>query len=77
MRIESAGARHAALPAHFILRLPQFSFTCRVQRVWTAPAANDRDGKATWCGASVAAADSETARAWRALVDQLPGGVTA
>ncbi len=73
MRLEAADSRQADLPMCFVVRLPQFSFTCHVQRVWTAPAANDRDGRVTWYGATVSAADSEGVLAWRDLVDALPG----
>jgi CheY-like chemotaxis protein len=74
MRLEAAAKTPVMLPPYFIVRLPQFNFACRVQRVWTAPVSSeDADPAALWCGAAVAAADPETAFAWRALVDAMPG----
>jgi DNA-binding response OmpR family regulator len=71
MRLEAEAPRPAALPAFFVVRLPQFNFSCRVQRVWTAVVEGPL--AATRCGAAVAAVDAETVRAWRDLVDSMPG----
>jgi hypothetical protein len=69
MRIESA--ERDAPPPYFDVHLPQFSFSCRAQRVWTAPAGGDKTR--IWCGAALATLDTETASVWRTLVDILPG----
>lgn len=69
MRIESA--ERDTPPPYFDVRLPQFNFSCRAQRVWTAPAGDDRSR--IWCGAALSTSDGETASAWRALVDIMPG----
>jgi hypothetical protein len=69
MRIESA--ERDTPPPYFDIRLPQFNFSCRAHRVWTAPAGEDRSR--VWCGAALSTADIETASAWRALVDTMPG----
>ena len=45
MRIEAA--EHDSPPQYFDIRLPQFNFSCRAQRVWTSPAGEDGRG----CGA--------------------------
>ena len=67
MRIESM--QRFVPPAYFDIRLPQFNFSCRAQRVWTAPAMADETRM--WCGAALASIDGETASVWRALVDSL------
>jgi hypothetical protein len=67
MRIEAPGRE--APPAYFDVRLPQFNFSCRAQRVWTAPVREDETR--LWCGAALASSDSETATAWRSLVDEM------
>ena len=67
MRIESP--RRDAPPAFFDVRLPQFNFSCRAQRVWTAPVREDNTR--LWCGATLASSDSETATVWRSLVDEM------
>jgi hypothetical protein len=67
MRIETAGPH--APPAFFDLRLPQFNFSCRAQRVWTARVGEDETR--LWCGAALASSDSETANAWRSLVHEM------
>ena len=67
MRIESP-SRHAP-PPYFDIRLPQYNFSCRAQRVWTAPVREDETK--VWCGAALATADSETATLWRSLVDEM------
>lgn len=69
MRIESA--ERDTPPPYFDVRLPQFNFSCRAQRVWTSPAGEDRSR--VWCGAALSTSDGETASAWRALVDIMPG----
>jgi hypothetical protein len=69
MRIESA--ERDTPPPYFDLRLPQFNFSCRAQRVWTSPAGDDRSR--VWCGAALSTSDSQTASAWRTLVDIMPG----
>jgi hypothetical protein len=69
MRIESS--ERDTPPPYFDVRLPQFNFSCRAQRVWTAPAGDDRSR--VWCGAALSTSDNETASAWRALVDIMPG----
>ena len=69
MRIEAVGGGDT-LPATFIIRLPMFDFQCRVERVWISPA---QKGDGTWCGATLSPSDIDTALAWRALVDKLPG----
>ena len=58
-------------PPYFDVRLPQFNFVCRAQRVWTSPVSDD--GSRIWCGAALSTVDGETASAWRALVDIMPG----
>lgn len=73
MRIETAAPQHTALPLYFVVRLPQFNFACRVQRVWMAPVMGSNAGGAVvWCGATVAASDREASSAWRNLVDRIP-----
>ena len=72
MRLEAVAPKLAELPPYFLVRLPQFNFACRVQRIWTAPAAGD-ESSAIWCGAAVAAADMATTSTWRTLVDAMPG----
>jgi hypothetical protein len=69
MRLESA--EHDAPPPYFYVRLPQFNFSCRAQRVWTAPAGDN--SSRVWCGATLSTSDGEIASAWRALVDTMPG----
>jgi hypothetical protein len=69
MRFESA--ERDTPPPYFDVRLPQFNFACRAQRVWTAPAGDDQSR--IWCGAALSTSDIETASAWRALVDIMPG----
>jgi hypothetical protein len=69
MRIESPN--QDAPPPYFDVRLPQFNFVCRAQRVWTSPASHD--ASRVWCGAALSTVDGETASAWRALVDLMPG----
>lgn len=69
MRIESW--ERDTPPPYFDVRLPQFNFSCRAQRVWTSPAGDDRSR--VWCGAALSTSDGETASAWRALVDIMPG----
>jgi hypothetical protein len=58
-------------PPYFDVRLPQFNFVCRAQRVWTLPVGDD--ASRVWCGAALTTVDGETASAWRALVDIMPG----
>jgi len=70
MRIEAVGGRDT-LPASFVVRLPMFNFSCRVERVWMTPA--QEAGAAMSCGATLSPSDIDTAVAWRALVDKLPG----
>lgn len=69
MRIESSEAD--APPQYFDVRLPQFNFSCRAQRIWTSPAGEDTSRM--WFGAALSTTDGETASAWRALVDIMPG----
>jgi hypothetical protein len=69
MRIESPN--RDSPPPYFDVRLPQFNFACRAQRVWTSPVGGD--ATRSWCGAALSTADGETASAWRALVDIMPG----
>ncbi|MGB7218703.1 MAG: hypothetical protein WBD07_07830 [Vicinamibacterales bacterium] len=70
MRIEAMGGRDT-LPASFVVRLPMFNFSCRVDRVWMSPA--QEAGAGMSCGATLSPSDLDTALAWRALVDKLPG----
>jgi hypothetical protein len=65
MRLEAA--ERDAPPRYFDVRLPQFNFSCRAQRVWITPAGQDESR--VWCGAALASEDGETASTWRALVD--------
>ncbi len=74
MRLEAIGMQGDALPPYFEVRLPRFNFVCRVQRIWTSPSTADRAH--VWCGAALTAGD-ETARAWRVLVDTMPGSAVA
>jgi NAD(P)-dependent dehydrogenase (short-subunit alcohol dehydrogenase family) len=74
MRLEAIDMHGAALPPYFEVRLPRFNFVCTVQRIWTSPATDDRAH--VWCGAALTAGD-ETARAWRVLVDTMPGAAVA
>lgn len=69
MRIEATESQPAALPPDFTVRLPRFNFSCRVQRVWTAPSLQ---GSGVSCGAELSTSDADTLLAWRALVDSLP-----
>jgi hypothetical protein len=69
MKIESA--ERDAPPPYFDVRLPQFNFSCRAQRVWTAR--SGEDPARVWCGAALSSIDSDTATAWRTLVDTMPG----
>jgi len=71
MRIEATESQPAALPPHFTVRLPCFNFSCRVQRVWTAPSSGEGSGMS--CGAELSTTDADTALAWRTLIDSLPG----
>ena len=71
IRIETTETELAALPPSFTVRLPLFNFSCRVQRVWTARPSNESSGMA--CGAELSTSDTDTALAWRILVDSLPG----
>src|SRR2546426_10551244 len=70
MRIEASDSQDT-LPATFVVRLPMFNFSCRVERVWMSPA--QEAGAGMWCGATLSPNDIDTALAWRALVDKLPG----
>jgi len=70
MRIEAIGSRDT-LPPSFVVRLPLFNFSCRVDRVWVSPAQEAGTGMS--CGATLSPSDLDTALAWRALVDKLPG----
>ena len=73
MRIEAIGSRDT-LPSSFVVRLPMFNFSCCVERVWMSPA--QEAGAGMWCGATLSTlspGDIDTALAWRALVDRLPG----
>jgi hypothetical protein len=72
MRLEAIGVQGEALPPYFEVRLPRFNFVCRVQRIWTSRSTDDHAH--LWCGAALSAGD-ETARAWRVLVDTMPGSV--
>jgi DNA-binding response OmpR family regulator len=75
MRLEAIDMMQGeALPPYFEVRLPRFNFVCRVQRIWTSPSTDDRAH--VWCGAALTAGD-ETARAWRVLVDTMPGSAVA
>jgi NAD(P)-dependent dehydrogenase (short-subunit alcohol dehydrogenase family) len=74
MRLEAIDMQGEALPPYFEVRLPRFNFVCRVQRIWTSPSTDDRAH--VWCGAALTAGD-ETARAWRVLVDTMPGSAVA
>ena len=74
MRLEAIDMQGEALPPYFEVRLPRFDFACRVQRIWTSPSIGDRTH--LWCGAALTAGD-ETARAWRVLVDTMPGSAVA
>lgn len=70
MRIEAMDSRET-LPTSFVVRLPMFNFSCRVERVWMSPA--QEAGAGMSCGATLSPSDIDTALAWRALVDKLPG----
>jgi hypothetical protein len=74
MRLEAMGAQGETLPPYFEVRLPRLNFACRVQRIWTSPSSDDHAH--VWCGAALSAGD-ETARAWRVLVDTMPGSAVA
>jgi DNA-binding response OmpR family regulator len=69
MRIEAS--ERDAPPQYFDIRLPQFNFSCRAQRIWTSPSGDD--DTRVWCGAALSTSDGETASTWRALVDIMPG----
>jgi hypothetical protein len=73
MRLEAIDTHGATLPPYFEVRLPLFNFACRVQRIWTSQSSDDHH---LWCGAALSAGD-ETARAWRVLVDTMPGSAVA
>jgi hypothetical protein len=70
MRLEAIDVQGGILPPYFEVRLPRFNFACRVQRIWTSPSSDDHAH--LWCGAALSTGD-ETARAWRVLVDTMPG----
>lgn len=72
LRLEAADDESRALPSQFTVRLPRFNFSCAVQRVWTAPLGADAVGGIS-CGAELSMDDADTALAWRALVDAMPG----
>src|SRR6202158_5842097 len=74
MRLEAIDTQGEALPPYCEVRLPRFNFVCRVQRIWISPSTADRAH--VWCGAALTAGD-ETARAWRVLVDTMPGSAVA
>jgi hypothetical protein len=80
MRLKAAAEASRALPPQFTVRLPLFNFSCAVQRIWTAPWQDETnaEGHSISCGAVLAVDDADTALAWRALVDAMPGlGVSA
>ncbi len=68
VRVEVSGARAAALPPHFTLRIDQFGVACTVKRVWVRQPA----GKQVICGGRVVSAAPRAASAWRQLVDTTP-----
>jgi DNA-binding response OmpR family regulator len=58
------------LPSRLAVRLPTLGVSVEAELIWTARDQND----AFWqCGAAILPADSQATRAWRAMVDQLPG----
>jgi CheY-like chemotaxis protein len=73
MKIEAIDTPESRVPPYFVVRVPQFGFACRVQRVWMAPAHSDEGTSATCIGASMAASDADTVRTWRNIVDAMPG----
>jgi CheY-like chemotaxis protein len=70
MLIEASTGRES-LPSSFVVQVPTFNFACRVERVWMSPSAEA--GAGVLCGATLAPSDLDTALAWRALVDGMPG----
>jgi len=76
LRIETSASSHQTLPRYFVVRMPQFQFVCRVQRVWTTPAVDESTRTVVWCGAAVASDDLEASSAWKTLVDTIPGAGT-
>lgn len=75
LRLEAPEDVSRTLPPHFTVRLPSFNFSCAAQRVWTAPLSGDDDPASGGisCGAELSMEDADTALAWRALVDAMPG----
>ena len=71
MQLEAAEGD--APPPYFDVRFPQFGFSCRVQRIWMSPAADDVTRVVY--GAALAGSDTKAASDWRALVDAMPGFV--
>ena len=69
MRFEAA--ERDAPPPYFDIRIPQFDFSCRVQRIWMSPV--DEDASRVSCGVALAGSDSKVTSEWRALVDAMPG----
>ena len=68
LQVEDDGG--GTLPPYFMVQIPTFNLTCRAQRVWTSPAADDHG---VWCGATLVGEDPVDAVAWRTLVDSVPG----
>jgi hypothetical protein len=81
LRLEAPEADSENVPAYFRVRLPLFNFSCNVQRVWVSPISAEQGERAlsgVSCGAELAVGDTDTALAWRTLVDSMPGlAVTA
>jgi hypothetical protein len=71
MRLVATESPPAILPPEFTVRLPLFNFTCTVQRVWATPSSGETSE--TSCGAELSTSDADAVRAWRSLVDSLPG----
>jgi len=70
LRLEADSVDPQVLPPVFDFSMPRFNFKSRVQRVWTMASPTEEHFA---CGASMSAADANTAMEWRTLVDRLPG----
>lgn len=59
----------ATLPAHLRVTLPAFGFAISMSPVWMSR----RPSGSVWYGVAVSETDPQLAKAWRQLVDSIPG----
>ncbi len=72
--LEMPRDRRTVPPPYFNVRIPLIGLTVTVQRMWAKPRLSNGRTETTFCGGALAQNQAKVEQAWKAFVDNVPGG---